>query len=153
MSVGINFVIVNIVENVKNIKELIDFLGNSYDILNNVLKVVGVIKDGVKVIIVVVDINYNGVIDVGFDNLKIMNDVFKVNILYNKSELKLLVYNEIVEKSLLVFGRNMNIKFKNGSIIILGIDVKVGNDLDLNVKKDIIIKVSEENYILFNLFL
>ena len=40
----------------------------------------------------------------------------------------------------------MNIKSKNGSITISGTDVKVGNDLDLNAKKDITIKASEENF-------
>ena len=66
-----------------------------------------------------------------------MNDVFKANISYNKSKSKSSVHNETVEKSSLVSGRNMNIKSKNGSITISGIDVKVENDLDLNAKKDI----------------
>ena len=38
----------NTVENIKDIKELTDFSGNSYDILNNASKVVGAIKDGAK---------------------------------------------------------------------------------------------------------
>ena len=75
-----------------------------------------------------------------------MNDVFKANISYNKSKSKSSVHNETVEKSSLVSGRNMNIKSKNGSISISGTDVKVGNDLDLNAKKDITIKASEENF-------
>ena len=75
-----------------------------------------------------------------------MNDVFKANISYNKSKSKSSVHNESVEKSSLVAGRNMNIKSKNGSISISGTDVKVGNDLDLNAKKDITIKASEENF-------
>ena len=75
-----------------------------------------------------------------------MNDVFKANISYNKSESKSSVHNETVEKSSLVAGNNMNIKSKNGSITISGTDVKVGNDLDLNAKKDITIKASEENF-------
>jgi len=75
-----------------------------------------------------------------------MNDVFKANISYNKSESKSSVHNESVEKSSLVSGRNMNIKSKNGSITISGTDVKVGNDLDLSAKKDITIKASEENF-------
>ena len=145
-SVGINSAIVNTVENAKNIKELTDFSGNSYDILNNASKVVGAIKDGAKATIAVADTNYNGATDAGFDNLKIMNDVFKANISYNKSESKSSVHNETVEKSSLVSGRNMNIKSKNGSITISGTDVKVGNDLDLNAKKDITIKASEENF-------
>ena len=45
-----------------------------------------------------------------------------------------------------VAGNNMNIKSKNGNISISGTDVKVGNDLDLSAKKDIVIKASEENY-------
>ncbi|WP_338966661.1 hemagglutinin repeat-containing protein [Fusobacterium nucleatum] len=145
-SVGINSAIVNTVENVKNIKDLTDFSGNSYDILNNASKVVGVIKDGAKATIAVADTNYRGSTDAGYDNLKIMNDVFKANISYNKSESKSSVHNETVEKSSLVAGNNMNIKSKNGSVSISGTDVKVGNDLDLNAKKDITIKASEENF-------
>ncbi|WP_338963878.1 hemagglutinin repeat-containing protein [Fusobacterium nucleatum] len=143
---GVNSAIVNTVENVKNIKELTDFSGNSYDILNNASKVVGVIKDGAKATIAVADTNYRGSTDAGYDNLKIMNDVFKANISYNKSESKSSIHNETVEKSSLVSGNNMNIKSKNGSINISGTDVKVGNDLDLSAKKDIVIKESEEKY-------
>ena len=40
----------------------------------------------------------------------------------------------------------MNIKSKNGNITISGTDVKVGKDLNLNAKKDITIKASEENF-------
>ncbi len=145
-SVGINSAIVNTVENVKDIKKLTDFSGNSYDILNNASKVVGAIKDGAKATIAVADTNYNGATDAGYNNLKIMNDVFKANISYNKSKSKSSVHNETVEKSSLVSGRNMNIKSKNGSISISGTDVKVGNDLDLSAKKDITIKASEENF-------
>ena len=143
---GINPAIVNTVENVKNIKELTDFSGNSYDILNNASKVVGAIKDGAKATIAVADTNYNGATDAGYNNLKIMNDVFKANISYNKSKSKSSIHNESVEKSSLVSGNNMNIKSKNGSISISGTDVKVGNDLDLSAKKDIVIKASEEKY-------
>ena len=145
-SVGINSAIVNTVENVKDIKNLTDFSGNSYDILNNASKVVGAIKDGAKATIAVADTNYNGATDAGYNNLKIMNDVFKANISYNKSKSKSSVHNETVEKSSLVAGNNMNIISKNGSISISGTDVKVGKDLDLNAKKDIIIKASEENF-------
>jgi len=145
-SVGINSAIVNTVENVRDIKKLTDFSGNSYDILNNASKVVGAIKDGAKATIAVADTNYNGATDAGYNNLKIMNDVFKANISYNKSKSKSSVHNETVEKSSLVSGRNMNIKSKNGSITISGTDVKVGNDLDLSAKKDITIKASEENF-------
>ncbi|QYR62300.1 hemagglutinin repeat-containing protein [Fusobacterium polymorphum] len=145
-SVGINSAIVNTVENVRDIKKLTDFSGNSYDILNNASKVVGAIKDGAKATIAVADTNYNGATDAGYNNLKIMNDVFKANISYNKSESKSSVHNETVEKSSLVSGRNMNINSKNGSITISGTDVKVGNDLDLSAKKDITIKASEENF-------
>ena len=112
-SVGINSAIVNTVENVKDIKNLTDFSGNSYDILNNASKVVGAIKDGAKATIAVADTNYNGATDAGYNNLKIMNDVFKANISYNKSKSKSSVHNETVEKSSLVSGRNMNIKSKN----------------------------------------
>ena len=80
--------------------------------------------------------------------LKIMNNVFTAGVSYNKSESKSSVHNETVEKSSLVSGNNKNIKSKNGSINISGTDVKVGNDLDLSVKKDITIKTSEENYTL-----
>ncbi|WP_338997392.1 hemagglutinin repeat-containing protein [Fusobacterium animalis] len=145
-SVGINSAIVNTVENVRDIKKLTDFSGNSYDILNNASKVVGAIKDGAKATIAVADTNYNGATDAGYNNLKIMNDVFKANISYNKSKSKSSVHNETVEKSSLVSERNMNIKSKNGNISISGTDVKVGNDLDLSAKKDITIKASEENY-------
>jgi len=145
-SVGINSAIVNTVENVRDIKKLTDFSGNSYDILNNASKVVGAIKDGAKATIAVADTNYKGATDAGYNNLKIMNDVFKANISYNKSKSKSSVHNETVEKSSLVAGRNMNIKSKNGSITISGTDVKVGNDLDLSAKKDITIKASEENF-------
>ena len=75
-----------------------------------------------------------------------MNNVFTAGVSYNKSESKSSIHNESVEKSSLVSGNNMNIKSKNGSISISGTDVKVGNDLDLSAKKDIVIKESEENY-------
>ena len=83
---GVNPAIVNTVENVRDIKKLTDFSGNSYDILNNASKVVGAIKDGAKATIAVADTNYNGATDAGYNNLKIMNDVFKANISYNKSK-------------------------------------------------------------------
>ena len=143
---GVNPAIVNTVENVKNIKELTDFSGNSYDILNNASKVVGAIKDGAKATIAVADTNYKGATDAGYDNLKISKNIFNASVSYNKSESKSSVHNESVEKSSLVSGNNMNIKSKNGSINISGTDVKVGNDLDLSAKKDIVIKESEENY-------
>uniref|UniRef100_UPI0035637679 hemagglutinin repeat-containing protein n=1 Tax=Fusobacterium nucleatum TaxID=851 RepID=UPI0035637679 len=143
---GVNSAIVNTVENVKNIKELTDFSGNSYDILNNASKVVGAIKDGAKATIAVADTNYKGATDAGYDNLKIGKNIFNASVSYNKSESKSSVHNESVEKSSLVSGNNMNIKSKNGSINISGTDVKVGNDLDLSAKKDIVIKESEENY-------
>ena len=75
-----------------------------------------------------------------------MNNVFTAGVSYNKSESKSSIHNESVEKSSLVARRNMNIKSKNGSISISGTDVKVGNDLDLSAKKDIVIKASEEKY-------
>ena len=145
-SVGINSAIVNTVENVRDIKNLTDFSGNSYDILNNASKVVGAIKDGAKATIAVADTNYKGATDAGYDNLKISKNVFNASVSYNKSESKSSVHNETVEKSSLVARNNMNIKSKNGSITISGTDAKVGNDLDLSAKKDITIKASEENY-------
>ena len=75
-----------------------------------------------------------------------MNDVFKANISYNKSESKSSVHNESVEKSSIEAGRNMNIKSKDGSISISGTDVKVGNDLSLTAKKDIDIKAAGEKF-------
>ena len=75
-----------------------------------------------------------------------MNNVFTAGVSYNKSESKSSVHNETVEKSSIEAGRNMNIKSKDGSISISGTDVKVGNDLDLNAKKDIDIKAAEEKF-------
>ena len=145
-SVGINSAIVNTVENVKNIKELTDFSGNSYDILNNASKVVGAIKDGAKATNDLMNYKYSGKDSTGAETLKNKPNIFSASISYNKSKSKSSVHNESVEKSSLVSGNNMNIKSKNGSISISGTDVKVGNDLDLSAKKDIVIKESEENY-------
>uniref|UniRef100_UPI003563A018 hemagglutinin repeat-containing protein n=2 Tax=Fusobacterium TaxID=848 RepID=UPI003563A018 len=145
-SVGINSAIVNTVENVKNIKELTDFSGNSYDILNNASKVVGAIKDGAKATNDLMNYKYSGKDSTGAETLKNKPNIFSASISYNKSESKSSIHNETVEKSSLVSGNNMNIKSKNGSINISGTDVKVGNDLDLSAKKDIVIKASEENY-------
>ena len=145
-SVGINSAIVNTVENVRDIKELTDFSGNSYDILNNASKVVGAIKDGAAATNSLINYKYAGIDSTGAETLKNNPNIFKANISYNKSKSKSSVHNETVEKSSLVAGRNMNIKSKNGSITISGTDVKVGNDLDLSAKKDITIKASEENF-------
>jgi len=145
-SVGINSAIVNTVENVKDIKKLTDFSGNSYDILNNASKVVGAIKDGASATNSLINYKYAGTDSTGAETLKNNPNIFKANISYNKSKSKSTVHNETVEKSSLVSGRNMNIKSKNGSITISGTDVKVGNDLDLSAKKDITIKASEENF-------
>ncbi|WP_339067460.1 hemagglutinin repeat-containing protein [Fusobacterium animalis] len=145
-SVGINSAIVNTVENVKDIKNLTDFSGNSYDILNNASKVVGAIKDGAAATNDLINYKYSGTDSTGAETLKNDPNIFKTNISYNKSKSKSSVHNETVEKSSLVAVRNMNIKSKNGSITISGTDVKVGNDLDLSAKKDITIKASEENY-------
>ena len=145
-SVGINSAIVNTVENVKNIKELTDFSGNSYDILNNASKVVGAIKDGAKATNDLMNYKYSGKDSTGAETLKNKPNIFSASISYNKSKSKSSVHNESVEKSSLVSGNNMNIKSKNGSISISGTDVKVGNDLDLSAKKDIVIKESEEKY-------
>ncbi|WP_338954305.1 hemagglutinin repeat-containing protein [Fusobacterium nucleatum] len=143
---GINPAIVNTVENVKNIKELTDFSGNSYDILNNASKVVGAIKDGAKATNDLMNYKYSGKDSTGAETLKNKPNIFNASISYNKSKSKSSIHNESVEKSSLVSGNNMNIKSKNGSISISGTDVKVGNDLDLSAKKDIVIKASEENY-------
>ncbi|QYR63002.1 hemagglutinin repeat-containing protein [Fusobacterium animalis] len=145
-SVGINSAIVNTVENVRDIKELTDFSGNSYDILNNASKVVGAIKDGAKATNDLMNYKYSGKDSTGAETLKNKPNIFNASVSYNKSKSKSSVHNEGVEKSSLVAGRNMNIKSKNGSISISGTDVKVGNDLDLSAKKDIIIKASEENF-------
>ncbi|WP_261790362.1 hemagglutinin repeat-containing protein [Fusobacterium animalis] len=145
-SVGINSAIVNTVENVKDIKKLTDFSGNSYDILNNASKVVGAIKDGAAATNDLINYKYSGTDSTGAETLKNNPNIFKTSISFNKSKSKSSVHNETVEKSSLVSGRNMNIKSRNGSISISGTDVKVGNDLDLNAKKDITIKASEENF-------
>ncbi len=145
-NVGVNSAIVNTVENIKDIKNLTDFSGDSYDIVNKASKVVGAIKDGAKATIAIADTSYKGSTDAGYDNLKIMNNVFTAGVSYNKSESKSSVHNESVEKSSIEAGRNMNIKSKDGSISISGTDVKVGNDLDLNAKKDIDIKAAEEKF-------
>ncbi|WP_083232301.1 hemagglutinin repeat-containing protein [Fusobacterium massiliense] len=145
-NVGINPAIVNTVENIKDIKNLTDFSGNSYDILNNASKVVGAIKDGAKATNDLINFEYSVDDTTGAETLKYKPRIFSASISYNKSESKSSMHNESVEKSLLVSGNNMNIKSKNGSITISGTDVKVGNDLDLSAKKDITIKASEENY-------
>ena len=88
----------NTVENIKDIKELTDFSGNSYDILNNASKVVGAIKDGAKAIIAIADTSYKGSTDAGYNNLKIMNNVFTAGVSYNKSKSKSSVHNESVKK-------------------------------------------------------
>ena len=143
---GVNPAIVNTVENIKDIKNLTDFSGDSYDIVNKASKVVGAIKDGAKATIAIADTSYKGSTDAGYDNLKIMNNVFTAGVSYNKSESKSSVHNESVEKSSVEAGRNMNIKSKDGSISISGTDVKVGNDLSLTAKKDIDIKAAEEKF-------
>ncbi|MHB9342205.1 hemagglutinin repeat-containing protein, partial [Fusobacterium polymorphum] len=145
-SVGINSAIVNTVENVRDIKKLTDFSGNSYDILNNASKVVGAIKDGAKATNDLINFEYSVDDVTGAETLKYKPRIFSASASYNKSESKSSIHNESVEKSSLVAGRNMNIKSKNGSITISGTDIKVENDLDLSAKKDITIKASEENY-------
>ena len=145
-NVGVNSAIVNTVENIKDIKNLTDFSGDSYDIVNKASKVVGAIKDGAKATIAIADTSYKGSTDAGYDNLKIMNNVFTAGVSYNKSKSKSSVHNESVEKSSIEAGRNMNIKSKDGSISISGTDVKVGNDLSLTAKKYIDIKAAEEKF-------
>ena len=143
---GVNPAIVNTVENVKNIKELTDFSGNSYDILNNASKVVGAIKDGAKATNNLINYKYTGKDSTGAETLKNKPNIFDASISYNKSESKSSVHNESVEKSSIEAGKNMNIKSKDGNISISGTDVKVGNDLSLTAKKDIDIKAAEEKF-------
>ena len=147
-NVGINSAIVNTFENIKDIKNLTDFSGDSYDIVNKASKVVGAIKDGAKATNDLLNFEYSVDDATGAETLKYKPRIFNASVSYNKSESKSSVHNETVEKSLLVSGNNMNIKSKDGSISISGTDIKVGNDLDLSAKKDIIIKASEENYTL-----
>ena len=147
-NVGINSAIVNTFENIKDIKNLTDFSGDSYDIVNKASKVVGAIKDGAKATNDLLNFEYSIDDATGAETLKYKPRIFNASVSYNKSESKSSVHNETVEKSLLVSGNNMNIKSKDGSISISGTDIKVGNDLDLSAKKDIIIKASEENYTL-----
>ena len=143
---GVNPAIVNTVENIKDIKNLIDFSGDSYDIVNKASKVVGAIKDGAKATNNLINYKYNGKDSTGAETLKNKPNIFDASISYNKSESKSSVHNESVEKSSIEAGRNMNIKSKDGSISISGTDVKVGNDLSLTAKKDIDIKAAEEKF-------
>lgn len=145
-SIGINSAIVNTVENVKNIKDLTNLSGNSYDILNNASQMVGAIKDGAVATNNLLNYKYFGTDSTGAETLKNNPNIFKANISYNKSESKSTVHNETVEKSSLVSGKNMNIKSKEGNIIISGSDIKVGKNLDLSATKDIVVKASEENF-------
>ena len=143
---GVNPAIVNTVENIKDIKNLTDFSGNSYDILNNTSKVVGAIKDGAKATNDLLNFEYSIDDATGAETLKYKPHIFNASISYNKSESKSSVHNESVEKSSIEAGRNMNIKSKDGNISISGTDVKVGNDLSLTAKKDIDIKAAEEKF-------
>ena len=143
---GVNPAIVNTVENIKDIKNLTDFSGDSYDIVNKASKVVGAIKDGAKATNDLLNFEYSVDDATGAETLKYKPRIFNASVSYNKSESKSSVHNEIVEKSLLVSGNNMNIKSKDGSISISGADVKVGNDLSLTAKKDIDIKAAGEKF-------
>ena len=143
---GVNPAIVNTVENIKDVKELTDFSGNSYDILNNVSKVVGAIKDGAKATNDLLNFEYSVDDATGAETLKYKPHIFNASVSYNKSKSKSSVHNESVEKSSIEAGRNMNIKSKDGSISISGADVKVGNDLSLTAKKDIDIKAAGEKF-------
>ena len=136
----------NTVENIKDIKNLTDFSGDSYDIVNKASKVVGAIKDGAKATNDLLNFEYSVDDATGAETLKYKPRIFNASVSYNKSESKSSVHNEIVEKSLLVSGNNMNIKSKDGNISISGADVKVGNDLSLTAKKDIDIKAAEEKF-------
>ena len=143
---GVNPAIVNTVENIKDIKNLTDFSGDSYDIVNKASKVVGAIKDGAKATNNLINYKYTGKDSTGAETLKNKPNIFDASISYNKSKSKSSVHNETVEKSSIEAGRNMNIKSKDGSISISGTDVKVGNDLSLTAKKDIDIKAAEEKF-------
>ena len=143
---GVNPAIVNTVENIKDIKNLTDFSGDSYDIVNKASKVVGAIKDGAKATNDLLNFEYSIDDATGAETLKYKPHIFNASVSYNKSKSKSSVHNESVEKSSIEAGRNMNIKSKDGSISISGTDVKVGNDLDLNAKKDIDIKAAEEKF-------
>ena len=145
-NVGVNSAIVNTVENIKDIKNLTDFSGDSYDIVNKASKVVGAIKDGAKATNDLLNFEYSIDDATGAETLKYKPHIFNASISYNKSESKSSVHNESVEKSSIEAGRNMNIKSKDGSISISGTDVKVGNDLSLTAKKDIDIKAAEEKF-------
>ena len=145
-NLGVNPAIVNTVENIKDIKNLTDFSGDSYDIVNKASKVVGAIKDGAKATNDLLNFEYSIDDATGAETLKYKPHIFNASISYNKSESKSSVHNESVEKSSIEAGRNMNIKSKDGSISISGTDVKVGNDLSLTAKKDIDIKAAEEKF-------
>ena len=145
-NLGINSAIVNTVENIKDIKNLTDFSGDSYDILNNASKIVGAIKDGAKATNDLLNFEYSIDDATGAETLKYKPHIFNASVSYNKSKSKSSVHNESVEKSSIEAGRNMNIKSKDGSISISGADVKVGNDLSLTAKKDIDIKAAEEKF-------
>ena len=136
----------NTVENIKDIKNLTDFSGDSYDIVNKASKVVGAIKDGAKATNDLLNFEYSIDDATGAETLKYKPHIFNASISYNKSESKSSVHNESVEKSSIEAGRNMNIKSKDGNISISGTDVKVGNDLSLTAKKDIDIKAAEEKF-------
>ena len=94
------------------------------------------IKVGATATNSLINYKYSGTDSTGAETLKNKPNIFNASISYNKTKSKSSVHNETVEKSSLVSGRNMNIKSKNGSITISGTDVKVGNDLDLNAKKE-----------------
>ena len=143
---GVNSAIVNTVENIKDIKNLTDFSGDSYDIVNKASKVVGAIKDGAKATNDLLNFEYSIDDATGAETLKYKPHIFNASVSYNKSKSKSSVHNESVEKSSIEAGRNMNIKSKDGSISISGTDVKVGNDLSLTAKKDIDIKAAEEKF-------
>ena len=143
---GVNPAIVNTVENIKDIKNLTDFSGDSYDIVNKASKVVGAIKDGAKATNDLLNFEYSVDDATGAETLKYKPHIFNASVSYNKSKSKSSVHNESVEKSSIEAGRNMNIKSKDGSISISGADVKVGNDLSLTAKKDIDIKAAGEKF-------
>ena len=140
---SVNKSITETIDNVKNIKSLTDFSGDSYDITNKASNLVGAIKTGAGAANDLMNFKYKGENQTGAETLKNNPKLITVgsSISHNKSETK--THNENVEKSSLK-SNNMNISSKDGNILISGTDIEVKNDLKIAAKKDITIKASEE---------
>ena len=140
---SVNKSITETIDNVKNIKSLTDFSGDSYDITNKASNLVGAIKTGAGAANDLMNFKYKGENQTGAETLKNNPKLITVgsSISHNKSETK--THNENVEKSSLK-SNNMNISSKDGNILISGADIEVKNDLKIAAKKDITIKASEE---------